>query len=59
MKFGALGEQLQFLVKNLEALFRRVVGLNVVDADLQVFEARFVELSYARRGKEIAVRDQA
>ena len=58
VKFGVLGEELQFLVENLEALFRRVVGLNVVDADLEVLEARFVELPNARRGEKVPVRNQ-
>ena len=33
----------QFLVQYLQALLRNVVGLNVVDADLQVLESGFIQ----------------
>ena len=43
VKFGVLGQQLQFLVEHLQALLRDVVGHDVVDRDLQVFEAGAIE----------------
>ena len=36
-------QPLQLAVQHLQALFRDVVGLNVIDADLQVIEAGAVE----------------
>ena len=41
-EFGELGEVLEFLIQHLQTLHGNVIGLNVIDADLQVLESRFV-----------------
>ena len=59
VKIGVLGEQLQFLVEDLQAFLRDFVGLRVVDADLQEFETGGVETRDAIRSEQIAVGDHA
>jgi hypothetical protein len=57
VKIGVLGQKLQFLVENLEALLGHIVGLDVVDADLQVFQTRVIESLDAVGVEKIAVGD--
>ena len=52
-------QMLQLLVQQPEALLRHVVGLDVVDADLQEIETGRVQLLDALRDEEVAVRDEA
>ena len=52
---GVLGEQLQFLVENFKALFRNVVGHDVVDGNLHVFETGAIEALDAVGGEQISV----
>jgi len=59
VKFGMFREQLELLVQNLQAFFRDIVRHNVVDRDLHVLEARPIQLPYAVRRQQIAVRDHA
>ena len=59
VKIGVLGEKLQLLVENLEAFLGDVVGLDVVDADLEKLEAGTVETLDAVGGEEIAVGDDS
>ena len=54
-----LGQHLQLSVEYAQALHRGLVGLDVVDADLEVLQAGIVELLNARRTEQVAVRDQA
>ena len=57
LKFGMLSQQLKLLVQNFQALLRNVVGLYVVDADLQVFEAGAVQAFDAVGHQQIAIGD--
>ncbi len=59
MKIGVLGEHLQLLVENLQALLRDLVGHHVVDRDLHVVEAGVVQALDSIRHQQIAVRDHA
>ena len=59
VKFGVFGQQRQFLVENFQALLRNVVGLHVVNADLQVFEAGAIQALDAIGHQQVAVGDQA
>ena len=43
LKIGVLGEELELGVENLQRFLRDFVGIHVVDADLQVFEAGAIE----------------
>src|SRR5579863_5754335 len=43
VKVGVFGEQFQLAVENLQALFRNLVGIHVVDGNLQPLEAGTVE----------------
>src|SRR5438309_4700899 len=43
VKIGVLGQQLQFLVENLQALLRDFVGIHVVDGNLQPLESGAIE----------------
>src|SRR5215470_12136420 len=58
VELRALGQQTKFLIQNLEAFLRDVVGGDVVDADLKVIESRPVETLYALGGEQVAVGDQ-
>src|SRR5205823_13878502 len=51
-------EMLQLLVEQPQTLFRHLVGLDVVDADLQKVEARGVQLLDPFREEKITVGDQ-
>ena len=42
-KLCVFRQKFEFLVQNLQTLHRNIVGLDVVDADLQVFQAGFVQ----------------
>src|SRR5205814_2349310 len=52
---GVLGQQLELLVQNLQALFGNVVRHHIINADLQVLEAGIVEGLYAVAGEQVAV----
>ena len=43
VKVGVLGQQLQLLVENLQALLRNLVGIHVVDGNLQPLEAGAIQ----------------
>src|SRR5215475_3740335 len=58
VELRALGQQTEFLIQDLEAFHRDVVGGDVVDADLQVIESSLVQPLYALAGEQIAVGDQ-
>ena len=53
-----LGQHLQLRVEHAQALHRRLVGLDVVNADLQIFQSGVVELHNALWPQQVAVRDQ-
>src|SRR5262245_55172590 len=54
-----LGQVLQLLVENFQALERNVIRLDVVDADLKMIEARFIQrLDFLGREK-VSVGDHA
>ena len=55
VKVGVLGQVLQFLVENFEALFRNVVGGDVINRNLQPFEAGAVEAFDALGNEKISV----
>ncbi len=57
LKHGVLGQQLQFLIEHLEALFGDFVGHRVVDADLQILEPGAVQPLNAFGRQQVAVRD--
>ena len=59
VEVGVLGEELELLVEDLEALLRDFVGLEVVDGDLQVVEAGAVEALDALGHEQVAVGDHA
>ena len=59
VKIGVFGEQLQLLVEDFQAFLRDFVGLRVVDADLQEFEAGGVEARDAIRDQQIPVGDHS
>src|SRR5437879_8008588 len=59
VKFGVLGQKLKFLVQNLEAFLRYVVGSHVIDRNLQVLEAGLIQTANAVRGQQISVGDHA
>jgi len=52
-------EPFELPVKHAQALFRNVVGCNVVDADLQIIESRAVQRADTVRSPEQAVGDQS
>jgi hypothetical protein len=45
-------------VQHLEALLRRLIRDDVVDADLKIVETRVVQLTDAFDGKQVAIRDE-
>src|SRR4030095_14393151 len=49
----------QFLVENLETLFGNIIGIDVIDAQLKVFQPRLVQLLDFFAREEIAVRDKS
>src|SRR4029077_2913285 len=59
LKHGVVSEQLQFLIEDFKALHGTFIHHGVVDADLQVFEARAIEALDAFGGEEIAVGDHS
>src|SRR6266436_3379467 len=59
MKFRVLRQHDQAAIQGLEALQRHFVGLDVVDADLQVIESCGVESADALRVQQEAVGDDA
>ena len=58
-KFGVFCELLEFLVEHFETLLRNIVGLDVIDADLEVLEARVIECVDLFGRQQIPVRDHA
>src|ERR1700736_2402012 len=59
MKIGVLGQQLEFLVQNFQTFLGNVVGIDVVDRNLQPLEAGSVQSLNAVRNQQIAVGDKA
>src|SRR6202022_3862158 len=59
MKNGVLGQQLEFIVQNFQTFLGNVVGIDVVDGNLQPLEAGSVQSLNAVRNQQIAVGDQA
>ena len=59
VKLGVLGQQLQLLVENLQALFRNFVGVDVVYGDLEPLETGAVQALNALRDQKISVGDQS
>src|SRR5258705_13238282 len=59
VEIGVPGQNLQLLVQDLEALFRNIVGLHVVDRDLQVIESGAVEALDPPGRQQVAVGDHA
>jgi hypothetical protein len=59
VKLGMLGQKLEFLVEDFEAFFRDVVGLDVVNADLEIFETGTIQTLDPVGDEKIAVGDQA
>ncbi len=58
VEVGMFGEQLQFLVQNLQAFLRDFVRSHVVDRNLQPLQAGPVEALNTLRHQKIAIRDQ-
>ena len=59
MKVGVLREVAKFLIEHAQTLAGDFVRLNVVDADLEIFEAGFVQ-SFDTLGSEVVtIRDQS
>ena len=58
-ELGVLGEIFQFLVEHLQALHGNIVRLEVVDADLQMFEAGIVQRHDLLRRQQISVGDHS
>src|SRR5581483_10630911 len=56
VKERVLGQQLEFLIENLEAFLRDVVRHHVIDRDLQVIESGFVQPVDALCREQISVR---
>ena len=59
VKIGVLGQKLELSVQHLQALFRNLVGRDIVDADLQVVQPRAVQAFDALGGEQVAVGDHA
>lgn len=59
VKFGVVGEELELLVEDFEALFGDVVGDGVINADLEVLEASAIEAFDAVGDEEVSVGDEA
>src|SRR4051812_41160618 len=59
VKLSVLGQYLKFSIQHLEALFRDLVGHDVVDRDLHVVEPGTVEPFDPIGGKQVTVSDQA
>src|ERR1700722_17377008 len=59
LKFGVLGQQLQFLVEDLQTFLGDVVGLYVVNADLQIFQTSPIQFFDAVGDQQVAVGDHA
>ena len=58
-KFRKVPEVLEFPVQDLETFARDLIGLNIVDADLQVFESCLVQADDFFRRQEIPIRYDA
>src|SRR5579864_7535344 len=59
VKVGVFSEQLQFSVENFQTLLGDFVGIDVVDRDLQPFQAGTVEALDTLGDQEVSVCDQA
>lgn len=57
-ELGVLGQQLELLIEHLQAFFGDIIGLDIVDADLQVLQPRPVEPLDALGGQQVAVGDE-
>ena len=57
VEVGIFGQELQLPLEHLQTLDGHVVGFDVVDADLEVLEARFVQRLNLLGHQEVAVRD--
>src|SRR5262249_62208709 len=55
VKFGVLGQVAEIAVEHLQALLRDLIGRDIVNADLQIFESGRVELLDPVSGHEITV----
>src|SRR5579863_6666787 len=58
MKFGVLGQPLQFLVENFQALLRNIVGIDVVDGNLQPLESGAIQALDAFGDEQVSVGDK-
>src|SRR5213080_2635212 len=58
IKFCMHPKPLKFLIQHLQALFRDFIGIDVVDADLQVVETGAVQPPDAFNTQEISIRQQ-
>src|SRR3954447_13032338 len=59
VKLGVFGEKLELLVQHLQALLRNLVRQDIVDRDLQVFQAGAIEAPDAVGNQHVAVGDHA
>ena len=59
VKVGVLGQHLQLLVQNLQAFLRDVIRIDVINRNLQPFEAGFVEALDAIRHQQISIGDHS
>ena len=59
VKVGVLGEVLQLLVEDFQALLRNIVGVHVIDGNLQPLESGAIQAFNALGNQQVAVSDQA
>src|SRR5260370_29019362 len=59
MKIDVLGQQLELLFQNFQTFLGNLVGIDVVDGNLQPLEAGSVQSLNAVRNQQIAVGDKA
>jgi len=57
LKFGVLGQEFELLIQNSQALLRNIVGLDIVDADLQIFEPGAIQALDAVGNEQIPIGD--
>ena len=55
MKVGMFGQQLQLAVQNFQTLFRNVIGIHVIDGNLQPLQPGAIQTPNAIRNQQIAV----
>lgn len=56
-ELSAVREVLEFLIEDLQTFQRHIVGLNVVDADLQMLESGFVQRDNFLGREQVSIRD--